>query len=63
MSDFVAKQRPECGHKLLMECPLTSDDWAEVMNAWLAFRFHCLLISERAHERLARAIPKERAAQ
>ena len=48
---IATKERPDCGHKLLMECPLTSDDWAEVFNAWLAFRFHCLLISERAHER------------
>lgn len=49
---LATKPRPSCTHTMLVECPLTTDDWAEVMDAWLAFRFHCALISERAHERV-----------
>lgn len=52
MDDHVAiKPRPHCGHGLLMECPLNTRDWEEVFNAWLAFRFQCVQISERAHDR------------
>ena len=52
--NFVAiKPQPACGHRWLRDCPLTAADWAEVFNAWLAFRFQCVLISEQAHARTA----------
>lgn len=50
-STVIERPHPPCEHKLLMECPLTASDWAEVFDAFLAFRYHCALIAERAHER------------
>lgn len=47
------RPRPHCGHARLAECPLTSDDWSEVFTAFLAFRFVCAVIAERAHDREA----------
>lgn len=48
---IARRPRPDCGHKLLMECPLTTADWGEVLNAYAAFMFQCRLISEQAHAR------------
>lgn len=50
---IATRQQPECGHKLLAECPLTVEDWNDVFTAYLGFRYQCLLISERAHSRRA----------
>jgi hypothetical protein len=44
------RQRPDCGHEFLRECPLTARDWEEVFNAYCAFRLICRAVSERAHE-------------
>lgn len=51
MKRTATRPLPACGHRRLVECPLTVDDWAEVYRAWLAFRWLCLLVAERAHER------------
>lgn len=48
---IATRQQPDCGHKMLRECPLTTEDWNDVFTAWLGFRYQCLLISERAHAR------------
>jgi len=59
------RNRPPCGHELLVECPLTARDWEEVFHAMLAFRAVCRSVSVRAHERadnrqkLPQQYPKE----
>jgi len=45
------RQKPDCGHTWLVDCPLTARDWEEVFNAYCAFRLICRAVSERAHER------------
>lgn len=53
------RQKPQCGHDLLMQCPLTPRDWEEVFHAMLAFRAVCRSVSIRAHERAEAKQPKE----
>lgn len=50
---IATRRQPDCGHKQLIECPLTVEDWHDVFTAYLGFRYQCLLISERAHSRRA----------
>jgi hypothetical protein len=45
------RQRPSCGHAMLVECPLSARDWEEVFFAMMAFRGVCRSVSERAHRR------------
>jgi hypothetical protein len=54
VSPVRRREPPDCGHRLLAECPLTVDDWEEVFHAWLAFRLVCRLVSDRAHTRADR---------
>lgn len=54
---YPSKLRPDCGHKLLQECPLTVADWEIVFFAMLGFRETCRLVSDKAHERAAKAAP------
>lgn len=42
---------PPCGHKRLQDCPLTPDDWQQVLDAYLAFLHQCRTIAARAHAR------------
>jgi hypothetical protein len=44
---------PRCGHRRLMECPLSTDDWQQVLDAYLAFLHQCRAIAARAHAREA----------
>jgi hypothetical protein len=46
---IATRQRPECGHKLLVECPLNARDWEAVFFAYCGFMMTCRLISEAAH--------------
>lgn len=42
---------PDCGHRYLVECPLTMEDWRAVFFAYLGFLHTCRMISDAAHER------------
>lgn len=55
MSPVATRERPDCGHKALTECPLTAADWEQVFEAWVAFKTQCRMISDRAHARRDRA--------
>ena len=44
---------PSCGHKKLVDCPLTQADWRVVLYAYAAFLETCRRVSQEAHRREA----------
>lgn len=44
-------ERPDCGHRHLVECPLTVEDWRVVWMAMLGFLETCRRVSAQAHAR------------